>query len=259
MTVKPEHDACVAKLRAEEGKPVPAGEDPPSEEGTAISEEAAAVAAAGPLSYVGTVTYSDDDGTTFKAGFKVGRLHTASELRPPEPVLSACGDDYSTGIASSLFARGEATITYEEGSLPYEFNVFGSGTEDGERQEAAHTALEIDGLWECTGENGVVTFEPGETLTFPFWMVAPLVISNAEPDIDWAQVDTWSIGAETGGIEVGDGLGVARTSGPGAVSCFLPGVEGMKGTLAYRLLLYGRPPIELPLLVNGESVPCKAA
>jgi len=238
-----EHQACISEETADMGDAVSA-EDP-----EAIEEEVAA-AAAGPLSYVGTITYSDNAGTTFTERVKVGRLHKSSELTPPQAPLAACDDDYSTGIASSVFARGEATITYEEGTLPYEFDVFASGL-------GSIIPFKVDGAWECTGTGGIATFEPGETQTFPFWIVASGMLSNAEPNINWAEVDTWAISGVNAGVGVGNGVGVKQMRGPGAVACQEPEEQGIKGNLLYRLLLYGRPSIESPLLVDGAGLPCR--
>ncbi|MBS1862357.1 MAG: hypothetical protein JSS68_11680 [Actinobacteria bacterium] len=236
------------------------GEEAASSEATSTAEdpeareEAAVEAAAGPLSYVGTITYSDNEGTSFGERFKVSRLHKSSDLTPPEAALAACDDNYPAGIASSVFARGEATISYEEGSLPYEFDVFASGL-------GSLITFKVGGAWECSGTGGVVTFQPGETLSFPFWIVASQMISNAKPGIDWREVDSWAVSGANGGVGVGSGLGVKQMRGPGAVSCKELSSQGIEGITFYQLLLYGRPPLALPLLANslGGGTTCRGA
>jgi hypothetical protein len=212
-----------------------------------VAEEAKRIKFIG-LSDVGTITSSDGEGTRFSEQFKIGRLHYASQLTPPQAVLNACDFNDPSTIASSVFAKGEAIITYEEGSLPYELNVFATGQEQGENGEAGHTAFRIGRTWQCgasaEGTDGVVNFHPGATIDFPLWIMGS-VLSNAEPEIPWDKVDTWSI--------QGPGLLYDHIRGAGAVSC----PEG-NGNRFERLLLYGRPPVELPLL-GGQYVTCEAA
>ncbi|MHB8492796.1 MAG: hypothetical protein ACYDA6_11375, partial [Solirubrobacteraceae bacterium] len=135
----------------------------------------------GPLADVGTITGSPEKGTTFTDHYRVGPLLYSNEGSPPEEVLAACNITNSTVIASSVFARGQVTIAYQEGTLPTEVVVgsLASVQEVNNRDLGDVVAFSAGGKWSCNSTSFVLHFQPGESQTFPIWIIAAGVLSNA--------------------------------------------------------------------------------
>jgi hypothetical protein len=194
----------------------------------------------GPLADVGTITESDGEGTTFSDRYRVGPLMYSEEVTPPEEVLEACNLNYPTELATSVFAHGEVTLTYQEGTLPTEVSlgsvtgpvvqeVYNGEVESGNLNNL--TAFRISGEWSCTSTSLGIEFQQGESQTLPFWVIVPRVLSNAQPRIPASVFNTWYFEA------IGPYLGsrTVKTSGPGAALC-----EGAYGVEEHLLFLYNR-------------------
>src|SRR5262245_55501981 len=65
----------------------PPGVSPSPEEANPPADE--------PLAYVGAITGTDGEGTTFGDRYRIGPLLDSSEETPPEAVLNACNANYS--------------------------------------------------------------------------------------------------------------------------------------------------------------------
>jgi hypothetical protein len=145
----------------------------------------------GPLSYVGTITGSGE-GTTFSDVYSLGPLLYSKEGTPPEAVLNACHFNNSTTIASSVFARGQLIIKYEEGSLPTEVGIT-SWENIVKGNLAAVVAFRADGEWQCRGieEEFFLEFQPGESQTLPIWLTGYERLSNAQPRVPASVLNTW--------------------------------------------------------------------
>lgn len=237
--INAEHETCVAELRQEEGKVVE--NEVPAEDQAAAAEESVGL----PLTDVGTLTASDEEGTTFTARYKLGPLLYSQEGTPSETVLDACGANYTTTIQETVFSRGEVTITYQEGSLATTLPLVPTETVSGEAYGGI-TAFQVDGQWQCGLEAIVLSFEPGETKRLPIWILSQ-VLNNAEPEVSEAALTTWRFTPPEFTT-----YPVVSASGPGAARC--PSETGEEDML----MLYARPPFE-GLNAYGNPVMCRPA
>ena len=134
-------------------------------------------------------------------------------------------------IDSSVFIRGQLKVTYQEGSIPTTVPTI---TEliAGEDTLGIGLALDVDGSWQCTELIGTsFEFQPGETQTFPFWLILPGILTNEQPRVPVAVQNSWYFnffGQQLGLEEV-------KVGGPGKVWCEDEYLE------EWRLFLYGRP------------------
>lgn len=188
----------------------------------------------GPLANVGTITESDGEGTTFSDRYRVGPLTYSNESTPPEEVLEACNRNYPNELATSVFARGEVTLTYQEGTLPTEVNiggevqeVYNGAPESGQLDNAV--AVQVDGQWLCTT---AIEFQQGESQTLPIWVIVSRVLSNAQPRVPASVFNTWYF--EFIGPPFPPDRSV-KTSGPGAGLC-----KEAYGVEEHLLFLYNR-------------------
>lgn len=192
----------------------------------------------GPLSSVGTMTGSDGHGTTFRDDYRLGPLLYSNEGTPPETVLNACRINDPTQIASSVFARGQVTTTYQEGSLPIAVGLvsweeLAQGLDAEGEQLFLITAFRLDGEWRCNSETefgATIEFQPDESQTVPIWVIGPQVLTNAQPRVPASELNTWYfkfLGSQYGASSL-------TIHGPGAASCG----EGLGEE--ERLLLYNR-------------------
>jgi hypothetical protein len=219
-----EYTICTIERSKEEEASTPSEpvdtteEEPPEEVG-------------GPLKSVGTITASVAPATVFRDHFLLGPLLYSDKGTPPEAVLNACGINDPSLIARSVFARGQVTIKYEEGSLPTPLGINFSEVVRGSIN--GRVALRIDGNWQCGNEPAVsLEFEPGESKSFPLWVIAIEAVSNAQPRVPKEALDTWHF----------DPIGVydaedseSEISGPGTGQC-----ENEFEEERYMLLLYNR-------------------
>jgi hypothetical protein len=206
----------------------------------------------GPLSVVGTIRQSDGEGTAIRSSYELGPLIYSKTATPPAAVLEACGADYQTTIAQMAFARGKVTVNYTEGSLAQNIGFLPEGSVRSTSRQApwqGTVAYDIEGQWRCNGtgeESGDVTFQPGESKTVPFWILAQ-VLSNAAPQVTPEAMDAWRF--MPSGISTESVHAVVTTSGRGAGRCEAEDV----------LMLYA----ELPFSVEadngtGNMVGCRA-
>lgn len=141
---------------------------------------------------VGTITGAGE-GTTVRNTYRLGPLLYPDEATPPEEAMSACLLGGSAAIASTVFAEGELEIEYVEGTLPIPIYLSNELVQ-AEGLQATLAAQEIDGEWMCAVEEVLGTYlemEPGEVVTIPFWVVAPGVLSNANPTLSEEVLNTW--------------------------------------------------------------------
>jgi hypothetical protein len=191
------------------------------------------------LENVGTIT-GEGEGTTVRNKFRLGPLLYSDEETPPEAALSSCLLSGSAAIASSVFAKGELQIEYLDGTLPIQIYLSNELVQ-AEGLQGTLAAQEIDGEWLCAIEDvyGVYyELEPGETQSIPFWVVAPGVLSNAQPKLPGSVEDAWYfdfVGPVGNQTEL-------TFRGPGAVFCDEEFAE------EWRLMLFNR----------AESSTCEA-
>lgn len=152
----------------------------------------------GPLADVGTITRSDEEGTTFSDHYRVGPILYSKEGTPPEEVLEACNVNYPTLTARSVFARGQVTITYQEGTLPTEVSLGTVGeavvqdVDNGEAESGGPVgpvAFRAGGEWLCQTSFSL-EFQPGESQTLPFWIIAR-ILSNSQPRVPASTLNAW--------------------------------------------------------------------
>lgn len=180
------------------------------------------------LSTVGTLTETDGEGTTFSDNFRLGPLLSGGEHAPPEEVLDACNLTDPAEVAESVFARGQVTLTYQEGQLPVQVNLGGgyggvqevtTGEGYGEGALDSAVAFQVGDEWWCVTGGGAIEFQKGESQTLPIWVLVSRVLSNAHPQVPKDILDRWYF------EELGPPLGMpginhsVATTGPGAGRC----------------------------------------
>jgi len=180
--------------------------------------ETAAQAVGGPVSFVGTITGSDGQGTTLVDRYSLGPLIYGSEGAPPEVVLNACRINEPGAIASSVFARGQVTTIYQEGSLPLAIplNSWEELAQGGDYFLIA--AFRLDGEWRCNSETELgasMELEPGESLSVPIWVVGVRVLTNAQPELPASVTNAWYFKF----IASVNGYSRLSITGPGAAQC----------------------------------------
>ncbi len=219
----------------------------------ATSSTAAAPAEpGGPLSYVGTISQSNSEGTGVSSKYSLGHL---IYVPPPTPVLEACKAASAETTVQTAYARGQVVVSYTHGSLAQDMELVpGEVVATTSKDAPWHgiVAFDDEGQWKCdsTGEESDinVTFQPGETKTFPFWVLAQ-VLSNASPHVNPAVAEAWKFNAS--GITIGTSRPTVTSSGPHAGSCENEDV----------LMLYARLPFSVEVEGFGSeptTVACKA-
>lgn len=208
-----EHDACVAELRHEEE--LGDSESAQSEglpEGMPVEEEPG-----GPLGDVGTIA-NHEKGMTFRDHFKIGPLLYPDEGTPPEEVLEACNLQYQGVIEKSVFARGEMSVSYAEGSFPEFLGIDAEGIVQGTDTAIDVVAYQMNGEWLCRQEELASTryeIQPGETWNMPIWYIAEDILNNAQPRVPLEVLNGWHFQF------VGPLMSGTRTySGPGVGECY---------------------------------------
>jgi hypothetical protein len=180
--------------------------------------EAVSQTVGGPVSFVGEITGPDGRGTTLADRFSLGPLVYGSEGTPPEVVLNACQINDPGTIAASVFARGQVTASYQEGTLPLSMPL---NSWEELAQGGAYfltTAFRLDGQWRCNSETGLGDFtelQPGESLTVPIWVVGSRVLTNAQPELPASVTDGWYFKF----VASVNGYSSLSISGPGAAAC----------------------------------------
>ena len=200
------------------------GTSPPASPGVVATTHAAATPApsepGGPLHEVGTMTETDDKGTAVHLQYQLGPLGYSPAVVAPTAVLEACHEDYATTIAQTAYSRGQMSVSYTEGSLPTEIALGADGAISGTSTAtkwSGSVAYDVEGQWKCPAneEAGTsVTFQPGETKTFPLWVLSS-GLSNAQPKFTSTVIDGW----EFTGVTIGDSPMEVTTSGPNAGKC----------------------------------------
>jgi len=207
-----------------------------AQETTPSTTEAPPEEVGGPLSFVGTITGSGDN-TTVSNRYSLGPLLYGSKETPPEEVLQACYMTESAIANASVFARGEVTTTYQEGSLPLPFILISWEELALGGELSLITAFQLDGEWHCNSGyseyegSTSIEMQPGEALTVPFWIIGSRVLTNGQPRIPASELDSWSFKFIASTYGYSHQLTV---HGPGAGSC-----EEEVGE-EQRLLMYNR-------------------
>ena len=211
-----EHAECVAELRAEEGRPAPAPEEAEAETVEEPVAEPPVEEPGGPLAYVGTIAISNK-GTAFVDRYKIGPLIYPDEGMPPEEVLEACNLSYPSVLDKSVFARGEISVSYTEGSFSELMGIDAENTVQDHGPGMEVVAYQKDGEWLCRQEELESTsyeIRPGETWDLPIWFIAEEALSNAEPRVSTETENGWNFRF------IGPNMyGDWRYSGPGAGEC----------------------------------------
>ncbi|MBS1885298.1 MAG: hypothetical protein JSS97_20290, partial [Actinobacteria bacterium] len=169
------------------------------------------------LENVGTIAISNHKGTAFVDHYKIGRLIYPDEAMPPEEVLSACNLTYQSVLDKSVFAPGEISVSYTEGSFPELMGIDAESTIQGNGPGMEVVAYQKDGQWLCRQEELASTsyeIQPGETWNLPIWFIAEEALSNAQPRISTETRNEWHFRF------VGPNMyGNWKYSGPGAGEC----------------------------------------
>jgi hypothetical protein len=206
----------------------------------------------GPLHEVGTMTETDGKGTAVHLQYTLGPLGYSPAGTPSTAVLEACHENYTSTIPQMGYSRGQMTVSYTEGSLPAEIALGANGAVLGistASKWSGSVAYDVEGQWKCPAneEAGTsVTFQPGETKTFPMWVLSG-GLSNAQPRFSPAVMNGW----EFTGVTVGTNPMEVTTTGPNAGRCESRDV----------LMLYAKLPFSIEVEGFGSAgtmVACKA-
>jgi hypothetical protein len=202
---------------------VAVGTSPPASPGVATTHAVATPAPiepGGPLHEVGTMTETDGKGTAVHLQYQLGALGYSPAVVAPPAVLETCHEDYSTTIAQMGYSRGQLSVSYTEGSLPTEVALGANGAVSGTSTAtkwSGSVAYDVEGEWKCPAneEAGTsVTFQPGETKTFPLWVLSA-GLDNAQPRFTPTVIDGW----EFTGVTIGNSPLEVTASGPNAGRC----------------------------------------
>ena len=169
------------------------------------------------LDTVGTIAISNHKGTAFVDHYKIGRLIYPDEGMPPEEVLEACNLNYQSVLEKSVFAPGEISVSYTEGSFRELMGIDAESTIQGNGPGMEVVAYQKDGQWLCRQEELASTsyeIQPGETWNLPIWFISEEALSNTEPRVSEETKDEWHFRF------VGPNMyGTWKYSGPGAGEC----------------------------------------
>lgn len=170
----------------------------------------------GPLQDVGTFTVSDKEGTAYRNRYKIGPFFYPDEGSPPEEVLETCNLWNRAIVEKSVFARGEISVSYTEGSFPESFGIDAEGIVSGTDIGIEVTAYQIGGKWLCRQEEQVLyEIQPHETWNIPIWFIDEAVLNNAQPQVPPEVSNGWHFGS------VGPPMtGTFIFRGPGAGDCY---------------------------------------
>lgn len=173
----------------------------------------------GPVADVGTISVSDGEGTAFRNHFKIGPLIYPDEGMPPDEVLEACNLQYQGILEKSVFARGEISVSYTEGSFPEYLGIDAEGIVQGTGAAADVVAYQRNGEWLCRQEELASTsyeIQPGETWTMPIWYIAEDILNNAQPRVSPEVKNGWQfkfIGPAMAGTWKYSGAGAGECAG----------------------------------------------
>ncbi len=169
--------------------------------------------------------------TKFVSEVRLGSLQFGQAGAPPSEVLSACsGASQSAGNAA--FAQGELIAMYAEGSVPFQVSLNGKGSMAG--VGSSNLALHTSAGWTCSGEEiAQFTFQPGQTVTIPFWVINGEALTNARPRLSQDELNRVALNLKPFGAWEHEQPTTITVGGPQAVTC-----GGEQGEQRYKLLPY---------------------
>jgi hypothetical protein len=184
------------------------------------------------LPEVGTYTVVAKN-TKFVSEIRLGSLQYGQAGAPPSEVLSACpGTSESAGNAA--FAQGEMIATYAEGSVPFQVSLNGKGSMAG--VGTSNLAIHTSSGWTCSGEEiAQLTFQPGQSAIFQFWVINGEALTNARPHLSQDELNRVALNLKPFGAWEHEQSTTITVSGPQAVTC-----ESEQGEQRYKLLPYAQ-------------------
>jgi hypothetical protein len=188
---------------------------------------------------IGTETVSLDPGSgggQAVLSYSIGSPVVAAN--PPKAaaqVFSACDMQTATLTGQSVFVPGSLTITFQGGpyasqvhvnggdigSLANESLVGGANLADGVLAEA----VAVNGQWSCGDSTGGLvngssgfeaTISPGQSVTYPIWVIAENALNNGTPTFSQTANPDWAF---TGNTVTGGLPDAISASGPHAFVC----------------------------------------
>jgi hypothetical protein len=184
------------------------------------------------LPEIGTYTVASKN-TKFVSEIRLGSLQYGQAGAPPSEVLSAC-PGASESVGNAAFAQGEMIATYSEGSVAFQVSLNGKGSMAG--VGSSNLALHTSSGWTCSGEEITqLTFQPGQSATFPFWIINGEALTNARPRLSQAELNRVALNLKPFGAWEHEQPTSITVSGPQAVTC-----ESEQGEQRYKLLPYAQ-------------------
>jgi hypothetical protein len=181
---------------------------------------------------LGAITATNGHGTAIKQEYRLGPPLYGNTSPPPAEALEACNANSPELVASSVFASGEDTVRYTEGSLPIQVHIdpvdVASAAVRGETA-ATRVPFSINGRWQCdsSSQEMTVTLQPGQNTTYPIWVIIENAMSNQHPHVGASELHEWEFTG--GGIHPEtDFLETRHSTGPNATGC-----QGQGGVLLF--------------------------
>ena len=227
--------SSAAQVASEQHEPTTSA---PSAEATTATTATTAT-----LPEVGTYTLAAKN-TKFVSQVRLGSLQYGQAGAPPSEVLSACPTDEETSdsVGDEAFAQGEMVMSYAEGSVPLQMVIDGKGAmagAGGPSDTVVHTSQD----WTCGGEGLQYTFQPGQTMTVPFWILNRNALTNSRPRLSQSELNGVTFNLVPTGTWESEDHTTVTLSGPQAATCNEYGPE------KYKVLPYAH----LPSSVNGTT------
>jgi hypothetical protein len=216
------------------------GQDEPT---TSTPSSATTPTPAATLPEIGTYTLVAKN-TKFVSKVVLGSLQYGQTGAPPSEVLSACPTDEETSdsVGNEAFAQGELEMSYAEGSVPLQMVIDGKGAMTG-AGGPSDTVLHTSQGWTCGGEGLQYTFQPGQTVTVPFWILNRNALTNSRPRLSQTELNGVTFNLVPTGTWESEDHTTLTLSGPQAATCNEYGPE------KYKVLPYAH----LPSTVNGTA------
>jgi hypothetical protein len=223
---------------------VTSGQEEPTTSTPSTETTPATTATATTLPEVGTYTLAAKN-TKFVSQVRLGSLQYGQAEAPPSEVLSACPTDEETSdsIGNEAFAQGELVMSYAEGSVPLQMVIDGKGALAG--AGTSDTVVHSSQDWTCGGEGLQYTFQPGQTMTVPFWILNRNALTNSRPRLSQSELNGVTFNLVPTGTWESEDHTVVTLSGPQAAACN----DTDDGTGRYKLLPYA----QLPSTTNGTT------
>jgi len=199
---------------------------------TATTTTTTAASVAPTTAEIGSLTYSGS-GTKYTETYRVGPILYGKDNHEPEASADAACSDSSSDWPTEAFIYGVVQMSYVQGSVPLTMSADSDSAQNSVDTSVfpnplGEYAVDLNQQWICPniadqngGNAASFTLQPGGSITLPFWIFMPQVISNANPTITAKQANVISIQIPLGASQTTTTL---SASGPHAANCANNGI-----------------------------------